>query len=206
MNPEVDTYFVDGCGRCELGGTPDCKVNSWQKEMRELRLIILDCDLTEEVKWGVPCYTYQGGNVFTMSALKDYCAIGFFKGALINDVHNILEKPGKNTQAARLIKFTSIDQIVEMEHQLRAYIQEAIDIEKAGLKVPMKKNPEPIPEELQDKLDNDPIFQEAFDALTPGRQRGYILHFSGAKQAKTRVSRIEKCTPKIMEEKGLHDW
>ncbi|MFY0684973.1 MAG: YdeI/OmpD-associated family protein [Balneola sp.] len=206
MNPEVDTYFVDGCGRCELGGTPDCKVNSWQKEMRELRLIILDCDLTEEVKWGVPCYTYQGGNVFTMSALKDYCAIGFFKGALINDVHNILEKPGKNTQAARLIKFTSIDQIVEMEHQLRAYIQEAIDIEKAGLKVPMKKNPEPIPEELQDKLDNDPIFQEAFDALTPGRQRGYILHFSGAKQAKTRVSRIEKCTPKIMEGKGLHDW
>ncbi|MEP1150765.1 MAG: DUF1801 domain-containing protein [Balneola sp.] len=206
MNPEVDTYFVDGCGRCELGGTPDCKVNSWQEEMRELRLIILDCDLTEEVKWGVPCYTYQGGNVFTMSALKDYCAIGFFKGALINDVHNILEKPGKNTQAARLIKFTSVDQIVEMEHQLRAYIQEAIDIEKAGLKVPMKKNPEPIPEELQDKLDNDPIFQEAFDALTPGRQRGYILHFSGAKQAKTRVSRIEKCTPKIMEGKGLHDW
>lgn len=206
MNPEVDAYFVDGCGRCELGGTPDCKVNNWQEEMRELRLITLDCDLTEEVKWGVPCYTYQGGNVFTMSALKNYCAIGFFKGALINDVHNILEKPGKNTQAARLIKFTSVDQIVEMEHQLRAYIQKAIDIEKAGLKVPMKKNLEPIPEELQDKLDNDPIFQEAFDALTQGRQRGYILHFSGAKQAKTRISRIEKCTPKIMDGKGLHDW
>lgn len=206
MNPEVDNYFVDGCGRCALGGTPDCKVNSWQKEMKELRLIILDCGLTEEVKWGVPCYTYQGGNIFTMSALKDYCAIGFFKGVLINDIHGILEKPGENTQAARLIKFTSVDQIVEIEHQLRAYIQEAIEIEKAGLKVPMKKNPEPVPEELQDKLDNDPIFKEAFEALTPGRQRGYVLHFSGAKQAKTRLSRIEKCTPKIFEGKGLHDW
>lgn len=206
MNPDVDNYFVDGCGRCALGGTPDCKVNSWQDEMREVRLIILDCGLTEEVKWGVPCYTFQKGNVFTMSALKDYCAVGFFKGALINDVHNILEKPGKNTQAARLIKFTSVEQIVELEPHLRTYIQEAIEIEKAGLKVPMKKNPEPVPEELQDKLDNDPIFKEAFESLTPGRQRGYILHFSGAKQSKTRTSRIEKCTPKIFEGKGLHDW
>ena len=206
MNPKVDAYFVDGCGRCELGGTPECKVNNWQDVMKELRLMILDCGLTEEVKWGVPCYTFQNGNVFTMGALKDHCSIGFFKGALINDVHNILEKPGKNTHAARLIKFTSVDQIVEIEHKLRAYIQEAIEIEKAGLKVPKKKNLEPIPEELQHKLDNDPIFKEAFDALTPGRQRGYILHFSGAKQAKTRISRIEKCTPKIMEGKGLHDW
>lgn len=206
MNPEVDNYFIDGCGRCALGGTPDCKVNSWQDVLRELRLIILDCGVTEEIKWGVPCYTYQGGNVFTMSALKDYCAIGFFKGALINDSHNLLEKPGKNTHAARLIKFNSVEQIVNVEHQLRKYIQEAVEIEKAGLKVPAKKNSEPIPEELQVKLDNDPIFKEAFEGLTPGRQRGYILHISGAKQAKTRISRIEKCTPKIMEGKGLHDW
>lgn len=205
MNPEVDNYFIDGCGRCALGGTPDCKVNSWQDVMRELRLIILDCGVTEEIKWGVPCYTYQGGNVFTMSALKDYCAIGFFKGALINDSHNMLEKPGENTHAARLIKFTSVEQIVNVEHQLRKYIQEAVEIEKAGLKVPAKEKSEPIPEELQVKLDNNPIFKEAFEGLTPGRQRGYILHISGAKQAKTRASRVEKCIPDILEGKGLND-
>lgn len=191
--------------RCPLGATPDCKVNNWPEELEKLRMIVLDCGLTEELKWGVPCYTFQKSNVLIISAFKEYCSLSFFKGALLKDAHRILEKPGENTQAGRLVKFTNVKQIVELEPVLKEYIYEAVEAEKAGLKVNTKKNPEPIPEELQNKFEDIPALKTAFDALTPGRQRAYILHFSAPKQSKTRVSRIEKYMEKILAGKGLND-
>lgn len=205
VNSQVDKYLVDGCGRCRLGGTPDCKVNNWPEELKQLRNILLDSGLAETLKWGVPCYTYQDSNIVLMSAFKEYCALSFFKGALLKDANGILDRPGENTQAARLIRFTDVREIVEMEPILKAYIHEAIEVEKAGLKVEFKKNPEPVPEEFQKKLDEDPVLKTAFDALTPGRQRGYLLHFSAPKQSKTRESRIEKYIQKILDGQGLND-
>lgn len=206
MIPEVDLYLQEGCGRCPLGGTPDCKVHSWTEELTQLRLIINDCNLTEELKWSIPCYTWQGNNILTLSALKGYVGVGFFKGVLIEGQEEVLEKPGPNSQSARLIKFTSVNQIIELEPVLRDCIQQAIEIEKKGLKVEFKQNPEPIPEELQQALDEDPALNQAFESLTPGRQRSYILHIGGAKQAKTRISRVEKCTSRIFEGKGFHEY
>ena len=205
MNPKVDTYLIEGCGRCPLGGTPHCKVHGWQEELKELRRILLDCGLTEDLKWKVPCYTSQKRNIVILSAFKEYCALLFFKGALLKDAHGILMKPGENTQAGRQIRFTRLQDIVKMESILKATILEAIEVEKAGLKVQPKKNPEPVPEELQNKLDELPALRTAFEALTRGRQRAYILHFSAPKQSKTRVVRIEKCIPRILKGKGLND-
>lgn len=205
MIQDVDTYLEQGCGRCPLGGTPDCKVHRWTEELTLLRSIVLDCGLTEEIKWSVPCYTYQGGNVLIVGAFKEYCSISFFKGALLEDAAFILEKPGENTQAGRLIRFTGVDEIRELESNVKAHIHEAIEVEKSGLEVEYKRNPEPIPDELQAKFDEDPYFRAAFEALTPGRQRGYILFVSGAKQSKTRSARIEKHMERILEGKGLHD-
>ena len=205
MNPEVDKYLIDGCMRCKFGGTPECKVNNWQEELKALRMIVQDCGLTEELKWGVPCYTFQQSNVLIVSALKEYCAISFFKGVLLTDTHGILQKPGENSQSARVIKFTNVREIVEVEPILKTHIYEAIEVERANLKVKFKKNPEPIPEEFQQRLYEDPALKAAFESLTPGRQRGYILHFSQPKQSKTRESRIEKCIPKIFEGIGLND-
>jgi uncharacterized protein YdeI (YjbR/CyaY-like superfamily) len=205
MNPKVDIYFMDGCGRCSLGGTPDCKVHNWQKEMAYLRTILLDCLLTEELKWSVPVYTFHKNNIVILAAFKEYCALSFFKGALLYDAEGILSKPGENTQAVRLIRFTSVREIVELESVLKAYIYEAIEVEKADLKVDFKTNPEPIPDELQKKFDEHPDFKTAFYALTQGRQRGYILHFSQSKQSQTRTARIEKYMPKIFEGKGFND-
>ena len=181
------------------------KAKKWRKELEKLRTIILDCQLTEELKWGKPCYTFQETNLIMIYGLKESCAIAFFNGALLKDVHGILIKPGPNTQAGRWIKFTNLQEIVEMETILRAYIQESLEAEKAGLKVNFKKNPEPIPGELQSKLDKIPALKTAFAALTPGRQRGYILYFSAPKQSKTRESRVEKCMQQILSGKGLND-
>lgn len=205
MTTSVETYLLDGCGRCAFGGTPQCKVNNWHEELKLLRKLILDCELIEESKWGVPCYTYKGNNILIMSAFKEYCSISFFKGALLQDTENILMKPGENTQAARLIKFTNVKSIADKEQTLKAYIYEAIEVERAGLEVVFKENPESIPEELQQKLDGNHALKSAFEALTPGRKRGYILHFSGSKQSQTRIARIEKCIPKILDGKGFHD-
>jgi len=205
MNPKVDIYFTAGCGRCPLGNTPHCKVNKWQEELEKLRVVILDCGLTEELKWGVACYTLQKSNIILLSAFNEYCALSFFKGALLNDANSILKKPGENTQAGRLIRFTDVREIAKMETILKAYIYEAIEVEKAGLKVNFKKNPEPIPEELQNKLKKSPALKTAFDALTPGRQRAYILYFSAPKQSKTRQSRVEKCMRQILNGKGLNE-
>jgi uncharacterized protein YdeI (YjbR/CyaY-like superfamily) len=205
MNPKIDNYLAEGCGRCPLGGTSDCKVHQWPEELKKLRTVLLSCGLKEELKWGVPCYTYQNKNVVLMSAFRKYCSLSFFKGALLKDPHIILEKPGPNSQSDRVIKFANVQQVKELEDVLKAYVSEAIEVEKAGLKVKYKKNPEPIPEELQQKFDEDLFFKTAFEELTPGRQRGYILHFSQPKQSKTRVARIEKCVPKILNNEGLHD-
>ena len=205
MNPEIDDYLVDGCMRCNLGGTPECKVNNWKEELVALRRIILDCGVTEELKWGAPCYTYQGKNILMMSALKGFANISFFKGSLLEDPEEILTAPGPNSQAARYIKISEVEQAIQMERHIKAYIFEAIEVEKAGLQVQFKKNPEPIPDELQLKMEEDPIFKNAFESLTPGRQRGYILHFSQPKQSKTRVARIDKFTPMILNGEGMHD-
>ena len=205
MNQSVDNYFINGCERCPLGGTPNCKVHSWTTELTLLRSIVLDCGIREEAKWGVPCYTFQNKNVLLITAFKDYCSISFFKGALIHDAKKILEKPGPNSQAARLLKFTNVQRIKEIEADIKAYIYEAIEVEKAGFTIDYKKRPEPIPEELQIRFDEDPVLKSAFEALTPGRQRGYILFFSAAKQSKTREARIDKYAGQILNGIGLHD-
>jgi uncharacterized protein YdeI (YjbR/CyaY-like superfamily) len=189
MNPKVDEYLT--------------KAKKWQEEMEKLRSILLDCGLAEELKWGKPCYTFQNSNIVIIQGFKEFCALLFTKGALLKDPNGILKKFG--WQAARRIPFTNVREIVEMEPTLKSYIREAIEAEKAGLKVTLKKNPELIPEELQNKLDEIPALKAAFDALTPGRQRGYILYFSAAKQSKTRESRVEKCMPRILNGKGLND-
>jgi uncharacterized protein YdeI (YjbR/CyaY-like superfamily) len=191
-NPKVDWYFT--------------KAEKWQKEIKKLRTIILDCQLTEELKWGVPCYTFQKSNVVLIHVFKEYCAILFIKGALLKDAKGVLIQQTENVQAARQIRFTNVREIVKMESILKAYIHEAIEVEKAGLKVNYKKAAEFVmPEELISKLEEVPGLQDAFDSLTPGRQRAYILYFSAPKQSKTRESRIEKCMPQILNGKGLND-
>jgi len=192
MNLKVDVYLS--------------KAKKWQEEFEKLRLIILECQLTEELKWGVPCYTFQKRNIVLIHGFKEYCALLFFKGALLHDAHGILIKQTENVQAGRQIRFTNVREIVEMETILKAYIYEAIEVEKAGLKVNFKKTTEfIIPEEFQNKLDEIPALKTAFDALTPGRQRAYILYFSTPKQSKTRESRVEKCMQQILNGKGLND-
>ncbi|TKH35558.1 hypothetical protein C1I59_16960 [Paenibacillus polymyxa] len=192
MNPKVDVYLD--------------KVKKWQAEMEKLRAIMLDCQLTEELKWGKPCYMFQNSNIAIIQGFKEHCALMFFKGALLKDPNGILIKPGEDTQAGRQIRFTNVEGIVEMEAILKVYINEAIEVEKAGLKVDFKKNTELIfPEEFQAKLDEDPALKTAFAGLTPGRQRAYVMHFSAPKQSKTRESRIEKCMQDILNGKGLND-
>ncbi|MCW4039716.1 MAG: YdeI/OmpD-associated family protein, partial [Candidatus Bathyarchaeota archaeon] len=182
------------------------KAKKWREEMGKLRTILLDCQLTEELKWGHPCYTFQKSNVVIIGAFKEYCSLSFFKGALLNDLNGRLIQPGENTQAVRQIRFTNVREIAEMEPILKAYIYEAIEVEKAGLKVDFKETSEfTIPEEFQNKLDEIPALKTAFDALTPGRQREYILYFSSAKQSKTRESRVEKYTQQILDGKGLRE-
>lgn len=192
MNSKVDAY---------LG-----KAQKWQEEMEALRSIILDCGLTEVFKWGKPCYSFQTGNIVIIQGFKEYCAVLFFKGALLHDAKGILIKPGENSQAGRQIRFTGVQKIIEMEHLLKACIHEAIEVEKAGLKVNFKKTTElVVPEEFQEKLEEMPTLKTAFDALTPGRQKAYILYFSAPKQSKTRESRVAKYMPHILNGKGLSD-
>ncbi len=192
MNPKVDFYFS--------------KAKKWQKELEKLRMIVLDCGLTEELKWGVPCYKFEKSNIVLIHVFKEYCALLFFKGALLNDANDILIQQTENVQAARQIRFTNVREIVKMGPILKAYIYEAIEVEKAGLKVDFKKTTEfIIPEEFQNKLDEIPALKTAFDALTPGRQRAYILYFSAPKQSKTRESRVEKSMQQILNGEGLND-
>jgi uncharacterized protein YdeI (YjbR/CyaY-like superfamily) len=205
MNPNVDLYLLEGCGRCSLYRTPECKVHTWSAELEQLRRIVLDCGLEEELKWSQPCYTFQKDNVLMVTAFKEYAAIAFFKGSLLKDTQRILIAPGTSSQASRQIRFTDVQKIIDMEETLKAFIYEAIEVKKEGLKVNFKKNPEPLPEELLQKFEGEPDFKSAFEALTPGRQRGYIIHFSQPKQSKTRISRIEKYMDKILKGEGFFD-
>jgi uncharacterized protein YdeI (YjbR/CyaY-like superfamily) len=192
MNPKVDFYFN--------------KSNKWQEEIMKLRTILLDCPLTEELKWGVPCYTFQKSNIVLIHEFKEYCAILFVKGALLKDPNGILIQQTENVQAARQVRFTNLQEIIKMESILKAYVHEAIEVEKSGLKVNFKKAAEfSIPDEFQQKLDENTELETAFYALTPGRQRAYLLYFSAPKQAKTRESRVEKYTQQILNGKGLND-
>jgi len=192
MNPKVDAFLRNA--------------KEWQEELAKLRTIVLDCGLTEELKWGVPCYTFQDRNIVLIHAFKEYCALLFFKGALLKDDKGILIQQTGNVQAGRQIRFTNVREIVTLEPILKAYINEAIEVEKAGLKVDFKKTAEfIIPEEFRKKLDEIPALKTAFDALTPGRQRAYILYFSAPKQSKTRESRVEKYIQHILNGKGLND-
>lgn len=205
MNPQVDQYLADGCGRCELYASPGCKINQWRREMTLLRKILLGCGLKEELKWSVACYTFQGRNVVLMSAFKKYAALAFFKGTLLKDDQKLLVKPGENSRAVRQFRFTNTETISNMEDTIKAYVLEAVEIEKAVKKVEFKKAPDALPEELLRKFQEFPELKIAFYALTPGRQRGYLLYFSQAKQSKTRKSRIEKYIPQILAGKGFHD-
>ena len=178
----------------------------WREELNKLRAILLDSELTEEFKWYQPCYTFQGKNIVILHGLKESCALGFFKGALLKDVHGVLTAPGPNTQAGRWIKFTSVREIAEMKSALKAYVREAIEVEKNGLKLKLRKTSDlKFPEEFQTMLDEFPELKAAFKGLTPGRQRAYIFHFSAPKQSKTRESRVQKYMPHILKGKGLLD-
>lgn len=190
MNPKVDGFIS--------------KPQKWQEEFKELRMIILDCELTEELKWGVPCYTFHGKNIVLIHGFKEYCALLFFKGVLLQDTHDMLIQQTENVQSSRQIRFTNIEEIVDNENILKEYIYNAIAVEKAGIEVNIKKNIE-IPDELQHKFNEVPELQSAFEALTPGRQRAYVLYFSKAKQSKTREARIEKYMQQILQGKGLND-
>jgi len=192
MNPKVDWYFE--------------KNEKWQRELRQLREIALDCGLIEELKWGCPCYTNGQANIVLIHAFKEYCAYLFFKGALLQDKHGILIQQTENVQSARQVRFTSVKEITKLEKVLKAYVYEAIEVEKAGLKVKLKKTEAfHMPEEFQKKLNKSKTLKAAFEALTPGRQRAYLLYFAAAKQPKTRESRIEKYTQSILDGKGLND-
>lgn len=191
-NPQVDGFLR--------------KEKRWREELTKLRAILLDCDLTEEVKWRHPCYTFEGSNIVILGGFKEYCVINFIKGALLKDAKKILVLPGENTQASRFVRFTELQQITKLSPVLKAYIREAVEVEKAGLKVPMKKiTDREIPEELQTKFEELPALKKAFESLTPGRQRQYLMHFSSAKQSATRSSRVEKCVQQILDGKGMND-
>ena len=192
MNPKVDFFFD--------------QAKQWQKEFEKLRAIALETGLEEDLKWGCPCYTYHDKNIFLIHGFKEYCALLFFKGALLNDTNNILIQQSENVQAARQIRFTDLKQIADLEKVIKTYLFEALEVEKSGIKVVMKETKQfEMPEEFQKKLDENSALKEAFEALTPGRQRAYLLHFSSAKQAKTRESRIEKYIPQILIGKGLNN-
>lgn len=206
MNPKVDFYLEDGCGRCEFYKTPQCKVHKWTDELKALRKIVLDCGLNEDFKWSQPCYTYKGKNIIMVTAFKGFSALSFFKGAIMQDPKSLLIAPGENSQAMRYAKFTSVKDILKLESIIKMYIYEAIDLEKQGRDISFKKASEyDMPEEFKTILDSEPTIKEAFYKLTPGRQKGYLLYFSQAIQSKTRTSRIKKYIPRILEGKGFHD-
>ena len=191
-NSKVDFYFT--------------KTKKWQEELKQLRTIALDCNLVEDLKWGCPCYTFEKSNIILIHVFKEYCAFLFFKGVLLKDATRILVQQTENVQAARQIRFTNVKEIIKLKKTLKDYIYEAVKVEEIGLKVPLKKTAEfKTSEEFQNKLDESPALKTAFDALTPGRQRGYKLYFSAPKQAKTRESRVEKCIPQILNGEGLND-
>jgi uncharacterized protein YdeI (YjbR/CyaY-like superfamily) len=198
-------FITHGCMRCKWGDTPQCKVNKWRNELRSLREIASKSGLVEEIKWGFPTYTKKGKNVFIIGAFKDFVSLNFFKGSHLNDSHNLLVKQGENSNVAKILKFTSVDEILEIQDVIHAYIQEAILIEDSGVKVEKVVKKEPIPEELEWKFKSNPEFEAAFISLTLGRQRAYLIYFSQPKNSETRIKRIENYTSKILQGIGFHD-
>ena len=205
MVATFEIYLEDGCGRCSNYKTPQCKVHTWKNELNTLRRIVLECGLDETIKWNQPCYTLKNKNVIMVTALKHHAVLSFFKGSLLKDEKGLLIAPGKSSQYDRQFRFTDLKDILEIEDLIKAYIFEAIDIEQSGKKVKVKKKFKPLPEELQAKFKENPQLKLAFQALTPGRQRGYAIHFSEPKRTETRFARIDKCTPLILKGEGLHD-
>lgn len=202
----VEQYMQAGCGRCPLGGTPECKVHSWIHEFKALRELVLESGLTEEIKWSAPCYTYNGRNVSMLGALKDACVLSFFEGASLEDPAGILERPGPNSREARVIRFTSIGQITDLRNHVRQLLAQGIAVATGERRKALAPTPPlEIPEELREAFHDDISLKKAFEALTPGRQRGYLLHFNQAKQSATRHARIAKCAAGIRSGKGLHD-
>lgn len=205
LDPQVDLYLSDGCGRCKYYATTNCKVKKWETELKILRQIVLESNLQETLKWSMPVYTFQNKNIVIISAFKSFCSINFFKGVLLKDNYQILEKQGENSQSSRIIKITTADQLLKIAPQIKEYIFEAIEIEKSGKTVVFNKNLDNIPEELIQKFLSFPDFKHAFEKLSLGKQRGYILYFSQPKQSKTIISRIEKCILKIKNGQGIND-
>lgn len=205
MNKDVDQYFVVGCLRCEYGGTPKCKVHNWTEPLLMLRAILQETGLKEESKWGVPCYTLNGKNVLTLSALKEYCCVSFFKGTLLHDPNQILIRPGQNSQHYKLFKFTSGLEVVDQKEALLDFVKQAIQLEKSGQKVDKVQNPEPIPDELITRMEEMPSLKQAFYALTPGKQRSYNIYIGQPKQSLSRMKRVDQCIPKILNGEGFHD-
>ncbi len=204
-NPLIDQFLIEGCMRCPKGATPDCKVHRWTDILEFLRQLLLETELQEERKWGVPTYTLNGKNVVMLGVFKDSCVLSFLKGGLLEDPYQLLERPGPNSQEGRFIRFTNLPQAQEIEDKIKEYLLRAIEVERSGKKAIPKPANQVLPEELNQKFVEHPGLEAAFFALTPGRQRGYLIHFSGAKQSPTRLSRIEKCVPKIFAGKGMMD-
>lgn len=203
MQTSVDKYLVEGCLRCKYGATPDCKVHKWQEVLIALRAILQKSELFEEVKWGMPCYTINGKNVLILSAFKDFVTLNFFKGSAMNDPIGLLEKQGANAQVARIMRFTTLDQVIERTDVILDYLEEAIQLEKSGVEIHIKREAEPIPNELSEVFSLDKEYEKAFAALTPGRQRGYLMHFNQPKNSETKRSRIVKCRSLVLGGKGL---
>ncbi len=206
MNQDIDAYLAEGCGRCKHYQTPQCKVHAWNEVLVELRQVLLSCDLQEERKWSVPCYTHAGKNIVIMAAFKDYACLSFFKGALLEDPKSLLVRPTENMQAGRQLRFTKKSEVTKAKSAIRAFVREAIQVAMDGKKVEKKRTEDfDVPGELTTAFAKDPKFEKAFSALTPGRQRGYLIHFAGAKQSATRAARIEKHKKRIFDGLGLHD-
>ncbi len=200
----VDSYLRDGCGRCDHYQTPACKVHLWTEVLVALRELLLESGLVEEMKWGSPCYILDGKNVVMLASLKDCCALSFLKGAALVDESGLLQRPGPNTRFARVLRFTSMEDLAELRRPAAGFIQQAIEVERAGVAVAPSDPPEPMPIELEERLAADPELERAFEALTAGRRRSHILYVSGARQSETRARRVDKCAPKIAAGRGFN--
>ncbi|PLX21072.1 MAG: hypothetical protein C0599_08435 [Salinivirgaceae bacterium] len=205
LNENVDLFLEDGCGRCSYYKSPKCKVIKWTDELAQLRRIVLECGLKEEFKWSQPTYTYDGKNILMVTALMKCAVLSFFKGVLLKDEQKLLISAGENSQAVRQFRFTNVEDILKIESAIKEYVFEAVEVEKAGLKIEYKQRNETIPDELKQMMDENQTLKIAFESLTPGRQRGYILYFSQAKKSETRYSRIMKYIPHILSGRGLND-
>ena len=205
-NTSVDSFLQNGCGRCELYQTPQCKVHRWTTELQMLRELVRQTELVEEMKWGSPCYTLNGRNVLMLAALRDFCAISFLNGAALVDERGLLQSPGPNSRYARYLTFTSISQISQSQLQIAELVEQAIQFARSGARFSPPADERPLPDELVARLESDPQLQQAFDALTPGRQRSHLIYIDQAKSTDARERRVERCVPRILLGKGFNEY